>query len=82
MAMLIFLVIGLFFLAKVQNKIVEEADEAEQTAQDYSILVQDPDADATNPDEWQQFFSQFGHVSYVTVAIDNGDLVHKLADRR
>ena len=58
MAMLLFLVIGLFLLAKYQNKIVEEADEAEQTAQDYSIMVQDPDADATNPDEWQQFFSQ------------------------
>ena len=82
MAMLLFLIIGLFGLSKVQNKIVEEADEAEQTAQDYSIMVQDPDANATSPDEWQQFFSQFGHVSYVTVAIDNGELVRKLAERR
>jgi hypothetical protein len=82
MGMLIFLVVGLFALAKVQNKIVEEADEAEQTAQDYSVLVQDPDANATSPDEWQQFFHQFGHVSYVTVAIDNGELIQTLAERR
>jgi hypothetical protein len=81
-AMLGFLVVGLFLLAKLQNAIVEEADEAEQTAQDYSIIVNDPDADATDPDEWQQFFQQFGHVTYVTVAIDNGVLIQKLADRR
>ncbi|GMH48808.1 hypothetical protein TL16_g00380 [Triparma laevis f. inornata] len=81
-SMLGFLVVGLFLLARLQNAIVEEADEAEQTAQDYSIIVNDPDADAVDPDEWQQFFQQFGHVTYVTVAIDNGVLVQKLADRR
>ena len=53
-----------------------------QTPQDYSIVVNDPDDDATNPDEWQQFFSQFGHVTYVTVAINNGGLVTALAARR
>ena len=80
--MVLVMLIGLFMLGKLQNSIVEEADEAEQTAQDYSIMVDDPDADATNPDEWQAFFSQFGHVSYVTCAINNGELIQKLAERR
>ena len=52
--MLGFLIVGLFLLTRFQDSVIEEADEAEQTAQDYSIMVQDPDADATNPDEWQQ----------------------------
>jgi len=73
---------GLFLLARLQSAIVEEADEAEQTAQDYSVMVEDPDADATNPDEWNAFFSQFGHVSYVSIAINNGELIQKLGERR
>jgi hypothetical protein len=82
LALLIMLVLGLFAVGKIQDKAIEEADEAEQTAQDYSIIVNDPDADATDPDEWQKFFSQFGHVSYVTVAINNGELLKALAARR
>ena len=63
-------------------KIEVAADEAEQTAQDYSVMVNDPDADAVDPDEWQKFFSQFGHVAYVTVALTNGKLLSLLARRR
>jgi len=63
-------------------KIEVEADEAEQTAQDYSVMVNDPDPDAVDPDEWQKFFSQFGHVAYVTVALTNGKLLTLMAERR
>jgi len=58
----------------------QEIDDAFQTAQDYSILVEDPPPDATDPDEWHQYFLQFGPVALVTVALDNGDLVRALAD--
>ncbi|GMH93040.1 hypothetical protein TrVE_jg7780 [Triparma verrucosa] len=74
--------IGNFIMGWSHDKIVVEADEAEQTAQDYSIMVNDPDANATDPDEWQKFFSQFGHVSYVTVALNNGTLLSLLAKRK
>ena len=63
-------------------KITTKADEAEQTAQDYAIMVNDPNPDATDPDEWHKFFKQFGHVSYVTVAINNGKLLRLLSRRK
>lgn len=57
-------------------------DEQEQTAADYAVVVKDPDADAWDPDEWQQFFSQFGPVKFVTVAVDNHELLSSLAHLR
>jgi hypothetical protein len=77
---------GCFLLFNVymgwsHGKIATKADEAEQTAQDYSLMVNDPDPDATDPDEWKKFFSQFGHVSYVSVAINNATLMKELANR-
>ena len=78
---------GIFLLFNIymgwsHEKIAEKADVEEQTAQDYSIMVNDPDPDATDPDEWKEFFSQWGHVSYVTVAVDNGELLQLLAERK
>jgi hypothetical protein len=31
---------------------------SEQTAQDYSIIVQDPDGHETDPDAWRDFFNK------------------------
>ena len=47
-------------------------DESQQTAQDYSVVVEDPDEDAVDPNEWYSYFSQFGEVAAITVAINNG----------
>ena len=80
--MTIFLFIGLALLALVQNKVSAELDESRQSAQDYSIVVDDPGDDDINCDEWQRFFGQFGHVTFVTVAFNNGDLLKLLAERR
>jgi hypothetical protein len=59
-------------------------DEDEQTAQDYSVVVENPPGDATDPDEWHAFFrDQFGaHVTACTVAVDNDLLVRSLVERR
>ncbi len=58
-------------------------DVAEQTAQDYSVVVKDPNPDATDPEEWRAFFeSHFGPVAYVTVALNNGELLKAIATRR
>jgi hypothetical protein len=56
----------------------ERVDLSVQTAQDYSVIVQDPDADAKDPEEWRQFFSQFGDVFMVTVCLGNGPLLRLL----
>jgi hypothetical protein len=60
----------------------EAMDEAVQTAQDYSIVIHDPPPDATNCDEWKDFFMQFGAVAAVTVAIDNSKLLKALGKER
>jgi Calcium-activated chloride channel len=59
-------------------------DEDEQTAQDYSIVVENPPSDATDPGEWKEFFdTTFGtHVTACTVAVNNDLLVQSLVERR
>jgi len=66
----------------LQKKQAEEIDISQQTPQDYSIVVNDPDKDADNPDEWKDFFSQFGEVAYVTITRKNRPLLKALAERR
>jgi hypothetical protein len=59
-------------------------DEDEQTAQDYSIVIENPPGDATDPAEWKQYFDEtFGtHVTACTVAVNNDLLVQSLMHRR
>lgn len=73
---------ALTWLSMYQTKRVEIIDVGEQTAQDYSIVVHDPNPDAVDPEEWRQFFTRFGHVTYVTVALNNGELLRHLAVKR
>ena len=47
-----------------------------------SIIVNDPTADVVDPDKWEAFFRQFGHVTFVTVAVDNGKLLKAMLQRR
>ena len=57
-------------------------DEAQQTTTDYSIEVMTPPTDARDVKEWKEFFSQFGHVTAVTIALDNEELLRTLVKRR
>jgi hypothetical protein len=57
-------------------------DESIQTAQDYSLTVEDPDRDATDPHEWANYFKKFGEVDYVSIALSNRSLLQLLAERR
>ena len=49
-----------------------------QTPQDYTLAVQDPDADADDPSEWRDFFQTYGRVRAVTIARSNGRLLDAL----
>jgi hypothetical protein len=74
-----------FFLVAIRfmlDREMENMDEKSQTAQDYSVVVKDPDHDARDPDEWHAFFSQFGEVASITVALRNGKLLRDLARQR
>jgi hypothetical protein len=66
------------WLNRVRHQYDAALDEAEQTAQDYSVEVIDPPDDAVHPDEWMEYFSQFGEVALVTIALDNGPLLRAL----
>ena len=84
-------------------------DADEQTAQDYTVVIDNPPVslkeacrcvadfahirnsqlhkqpDATDPEEWKDFFVEnldVAHVVAVTVAVDNDDLVKKVVERR
>ena len=52
------------------------------TAQDYSVTVLNPPYHANQPKVWRDFFAQFGTVRYVTVALDNEELIDLLVKRR
>ena len=59
---IVLLIIGvLLILGWRQNREAEALDLAEQTAQDYSVLISDPNPECLDPDEWKDFFeSHFG----------------------
>jgi len=69
----LFLIFGLV-ISKYAERFVEKLiDKTVQSIDDYSIIINDPDPSATNPDEWHKFFSQYGDIRYVTVA-KNGQI--------
>ncbi|KAL9181404.1 hypothetical protein ACHAXT_010209 [Thalassiosira profunda] len=84
MASLGFILVSMVLLTLYQRRKQLHFDEQHQTAQDYSIEISNPPGDATEPEEWKEFFeSRFGgHLTCCTVAIDNDLLVKALAERR
>lgn len=79
LAMSVFVLTAIVLSKFIENAVAEELDEALQTAQDYSVVVNDPNRDADNPDEWFEFFSRFGKVRYVTITRKNSALAAKIA---
>lgn len=82
---LCFLIVSIVLLGFHQKHLELSYDEDVLTASDYSIVVKNPPPDATDPQEWKDFFSQFGKknsVVYVTVALDNDVLIKALTKRR
>ncbi len=69
-----FIFIAAYISRFFENSLKIDSDEAVQTAQDYSLLVVDPNPDSSDPDEWYKFFSRFGSVKYVTITIKNSKL--------
>jgi hypothetical protein len=84
LASLGFILLAMAALALYQRRNQITFDEQEQTAQDYSVEITNPPADATEPEEWKEFFeSRFaGHLTCCTVTIDNDFLIKALAERR
>jgi hypothetical protein len=81
---LVLMIVGAFGLNIYLKRMEIAYDEDEQTAQDYSVVVHNPPGDATNPQEWHDFFREnFGaHLTACTIAVDNDLLVRSLVQRR
>ncbi|RLN37582.1 hypothetical protein BBJ28_00017799 [Nothophytophthora sp. Chile5] len=69
-------------VAIMQTRDKAHLDALEQTPADYAVVVKDPNANAWQPDEWQEFFEQFGPVKFVTVCVANHRLLSALAKKR
>ena len=79
---MILIFFGFCYISQKQDKMQVIFDEDEQTAQDYSIHVHNPLSDGIDPEEYNTFFSQFGHVTCCTLCVDNDILVQALVERR
>mmetsp|Transcript_17898 Transcript_17898/g.25239 ORF Transcript_17898/g.25239 Transcript_17898/m.25239 type:complete len:1117 (+) Transcript_17898:610-3960(+) len=82
---LMFVVVGIYIMNHYQKLMAIKFDEDEQTAQDYSIVVENPPPDATDPEEWRTFFRECfegARLTCCTVALDNDILVQCLVNRR
>ena len=81
---LLFMCISIYVMGYVSKRREVKYDESQQTTSDYSLEVENPPLDAKNPNEWRDFFSQFGNdqVTFCTIALDNEDLVRALVQRR
>jgi hypothetical protein len=66
----------------VEKESVEAIDVSQQTAQDYGVCITNPPENALDPEEYYNFFSKFGEVVLITVALNNGELIKKIADRK
>jgi alpha-tubulin suppressor-like RCC1 family protein len=64
-----------------QVRSVEQIDADVITAGDYTIYVEDIPKNATDPDEFKTFFSQYGAVADVSIGLANGDLIRLFTNR-
>eukprot|EP00614_Pseudopedinella_elastica_P015916 CAMPEP_0172652422 /NCGR_PEP_ID=MMETSP1068-20121228/243303_1 /TAXON_ID=35684 /ORGANISM="Pseudopedinella elastica, Strain CCMP716" /LENGTH=836 /DNA_ID=CAMNT_0013466829 /DNA_START=321 /DNA_END=2832 /DNA_ORIENTATION=- len=80
MTVLLFVLFAL--VSKIQSQVSQALDESIQTAQDYSVIVDDPGPDDGDAEEWRRFFGKFGHTTFITIAKDNGPLLRALSKRR
>lgn len=82
LATMLFVAAALLVLAKSSKRKERDFDLRQQTPSDYAVEVANPPSDASDASEWRTFFSQFGHVTALTIALDNEALVDKLVQRR
>jgi hypothetical protein len=78
------IILGLFATNIYLGRAEVNFDEDEQTAQDYSIKINNPPPDANDSKEWERYFrKKFGVlVTVCTIIMDNDLLVKKLVERR
>jgi len=87
---MVFIAIAVFAVGYRQRSVEVEYDEEQQTASDYSIQIDNPPHDSHDHKEWKEFFEdnfvdnkdKNVHVTCITVAVNNNELINKLVKRR
>lgn len=76
--------IGLLALISgyIQKQTIKKIDVAQQTAQDYTIVIENPPRTATDPQVYYDHFKKFGDIAMVTVVLNNGVLLKALAEKK
>jgi hypothetical protein len=77
----IFLIIALSS-GYLQSYFVGKVDKDNLTTSDYSVQVDNPPYTISDPDEYYRHFSAFGDVVLVTIAMNNGDLISTMAEKK
>ena len=72
----------------VQDQVSKAADSDRCTCSDYSIIVDNVPQDATDKQEWQDFFNKLnpiqehgGEISHISIALNNGKLLQLSHER-
>jgi hypothetical protein len=77
------LLLLLFFVAGyLQDSFTNVIDEQLLTSNDYSVIMYNPPKNLTDPQDYYNYFSRFGDVALITVAMNNGDLITALANKK
>eukprot|EP01084_Bolivina_argentea_P254662 428171_1 len=67
---------------KAEGIAITAIDESQQTPQDYSICVHNPPFDFIDPDSYHRQYSKYGDIVFVTVILNNGELLKKITQKR
>jgi hypothetical protein len=81
-ACLIVLCAAMIVATRFEKAKIESIDEAQQTTQDYSIVINNPPVSITDPKHYYEHFSRFGEIVLITIAKNNGELIGKLAQKQ
>jgi hypothetical protein len=82
---MLFLLLAILALSYYLDDQTVKFDEDEQTAQDYSILINNPPSKATDPEQWRRYFEKNWpglKCAAITCAVNNDLLVKALVKRR
>ena len=77
-----FLLLAALLATCLQSRMVDQLDKDHLTPSDYSVRVDNPPRNVSNPDEYYNFFSKFGDVVLVTIAYNNGQLIESMANKK
>jgi len=78
----VFLTIFALAASFLEGDAIETADAAQQTIQDYSVVIKNPPGEVFDPQVYYDKFKRFGDIVFVTVAKRNGALLQALANKK